>query len=129
MAENLRVRVLENLLSNAIKYSPPGGEILLQAVGADAPGTIVIALHDSGPGFSASDLPQLFGRYRKLSARPTAGESSSGLGLYIVHRLLDLQGGRIALVSPPGKSAIFRIEVPGGVARADAQEARMTKSE
>ncbi len=105
-------RVLENLLSNAIKYTPAGGAILLQAVESDVPGKIVIALHDSGPGFSAADMPQLFGRYRKLSARPTAGESSSGLGLYIVHRLLELQGGKIALVSPPGQSAIFRIEVP-----------------
>lgn len=105
-------RVLENLLSNAIKYSPVGGAILLQAVEGDVPGRIVIALHDSGPGFTSADLPQLFGRYRKLSARPTAGESSSGLGLYIVHRLLELQDGKIALVSPPGQSAIFRIEVP-----------------
>ena len=92
--------------------TPAGGAILLQAVESDVPGKIVIALHDSGPGFSAADMPQLFGRYRKLSARPTAGESSSGLGLYIVHRLLELQGGKIALVSPPGQSAIFRIEVP-----------------
>jgi signal transduction histidine kinase len=106
------LRVLENLLSNAIKYSPPGGAILLQAVEGELPGRIVMALQDSGPGFSAADMPQLFGRYRKLSARPTAGESSSGLGLYIVYRLLELQGGTIAVISPPGQSAIFRIEVP-----------------
>lgn len=105
-------RVLENLFSNAIKYSPPGGAILLQAVQGELPGRIVIALQDSGPGFSAADMSQLFGRYRKLSARPTAGESSSGLGLYIVHRLLELQGGTIAVISPSGQSAIFRIEVP-----------------
>jgi len=108
------LRVLENLLSNAIKYSPPGGAILLQAMKGETPDRVVIALHDSGPGFSAADLPQLFGRYRKLSARPTGGESSTGLGLYIVRRLLELQGGTIALVSPPGQSAIFRIEVPAG---------------
>ncbi len=105
-------RVLENLFSNAIKYSPAGGAILLQAVAGDVPGRVVIALQDSGPGFSAADMSQLFGRYRKLSARPTAGESSSGLGLYIVHRLLELQGGTIAVISPPGQSAIFRIDVP-----------------
>lgn len=108
------LRVLENLLSNAIKYSPPGGSILLQAMKGETPGRVIIALHDSGPGFSAADLPQLFGRYRKLSARPTGGESSTGLGLYIVRRLLELQGGTIALVSPPGQSAVFRIEVPAG---------------
>ncbi len=105
-------RVLENLLSNAIKYSPAGGSIRLEAAPDFVPGRVMITIGDSGPGFSEQDIPRIFGRYRKLSARPTGGESSTGLGLYIVKRLLELQGGSIRLASPPGQSAIFRIDIP-----------------
>ena len=58
-------------------------------------------------------LENLFGRFQRLSAKPTAGETSTGLGLSIVKRIVDLHGGRIAVQSAvPGKGATFKMILP-----------------
>lgn len=113
------IEVLENVLSNAVKFSPAGGQVWVEAVPVAAapgarsqPAAARLTVRDSGPGFTAEDLPGLFGRYRRLSARPTGKESSTGLGLFIARRLLELQGGRIELASRPGESAVFELIVP-----------------
>ena len=55
----------------------------------------------------------LFGRFQRLSAKPTAGETSTGLGLSIVKRIVDLHGGRITVESAgPGKGATFKMTLP-----------------
>ncbi|MDU2928417.1 DUF3369 domain-containing protein, partial [Bradyrhizobium sp.] len=78
-----RIReAIDNLLSNAIKYSPIGGRITVNA--ADDGDNTFIAVTDEGAGLSPEDLGRLFGRFQRLSAKPTAGESSTGLGLSIV---------------------------------------------
>lgn len=88
-------QVLENLLSNAVKYSPPGGEVTLSA---DRRGDwVLVHVRDSGPGFTAADRERMFTRYGRLSARPTGGESSTGLGLHIAHVLARRMGGSVAL--------------------------------
>lgn len=78
-------RILENLVSNAIKFSPAGSTITLSLV--DNP--ISIAVSDEGPGFSSEDLEKIFTPYTRLSAKPTGGEISTGLGLSIVKQLCD----------------------------------------
>lgn len=103
-------RVIENLLSNAIKFSPEGGTVRITARREGASGVFEIA--DEGPGFSSEDLPKLFRRYSRMSARPTAGESSTGLGLSIVKRLVDERGGQVELISKPGEGAVFRVSLP-----------------
>ncbi len=77
------IRILENLLSNAIKFSPMYSVISFTA--SDK----MVCIKDQGPGFSEEDIKNVFGKFKKLSARPTAGESSTGLGLYIVKLLAD----------------------------------------
>ena len=72
----------------------------------------IIDIEDDGPGFEADDYPRIFQRYAPLSAKPTGGEASSGLGLSIVKSLLESEGGTIVLLSQPGESAIFRVTVP-----------------
>jgi signal transduction histidine kinase len=58
-------------------------------------------------------MSRLFGRFQRLSAKPTAGESSTGLGLSIVKRIVDLHGGRIVAESPgPGRGSTFTISLP-----------------
>jgi signal transduction histidine kinase/CheY-like chemotaxis protein len=102
---------LDNLLSNAIKYSPAGGhiELAMEVDGA----TAVIRVRDEGAGLSEEDLARLFGRFQRLSAKPTAGESSTGLGLSIVKRIVELHGGGIEAESPgPGRGATFTIRLP-----------------
>jgi signal transduction histidine kinase len=102
---------VDNLLSNAIKYSPTGGNIEL-AMRGDKEST-VICIKDEGAGLSQEDLGRLFGRFQRLSAKPTAGESSTGLGLSIVKRIVELHGGTVAAESPgPGRGASFTIRLP-----------------
>jgi signal transduction histidine kinase/DNA-binding NarL/FixJ family response regulator len=108
---------VDNLVSNAIKYSPVGGQIeLAMAVEGDI---IVIRVTDEGAGLSEEDLARLFGRFQRLSAKPTGGESSTGLGLSIVKRIVELHGGSIEGQSGgPGKGATFMIRLPAGSGQA-----------
>jgi signal transduction histidine kinase len=110
---------VDNLLSNAIKYSPSGGNIEL-AMNGDAEFT-VISVRDEGAGLSQEDLGRLFGRFQRLSAKPTAGESSTGLGLSIAKRIVELHGGTISAQSPgPGRGSTFTMRLPMAAADADA---------
>jgi signal transduction histidine kinase/CheY-like chemotaxis protein len=112
MCDSDRIRdAIDNLVSNAIKYSPIGGAIdLLVAREGDG---ILVQVRDQGAGLSPEDISRLFGRFQRLSAKPTAGETSTGLGLSIVKRIVDLHGGRITVESAgPGKGATFKMTLP-----------------
>ncbi len=100
----------DNLISNAIKYSPLEGviEIMLDSNGSMA----VFSVKDQGPGLSQQDKEKLFCKFQRLSAQPTNGESSTGLGLFIAKQIVDLHEGRIVVESEPGKGARFSIEIP-----------------
>jgi signal transduction histidine kinase len=108
--ERLREAV-DNLVSNAVKYSPLGGriDVCVRREGDEA----VVRVTDEGPGLSPEDTDRVFGRFQRLSAKPTGGESSTGLGLSIAKRIIDLHNGRIFVESPdqPG-GAIFAIALP-----------------
>ena len=112
MCDADRVReAIDNLVSNAVKYSPLGGAIDLLVGEED--GGILVQVSDQGAGLSPEDISRLFGRFQRLSAKPTAGESSTGLGLSIVKRIVDLHGGRIAVESAsPGQGATFKMTLP-----------------
>jgi signal transduction histidine kinase len=102
---------IDNLVSNAIKYSPIGGQIEISA--RQEADEVLIQVSDNGPGLSPEDMSRLFGRFQRLSAKPTAGESSTGLGLSIVKRIVELHGGQISAQSPgPGSGTTFTIAVP-----------------
>lgn len=89
-SERLR-EAIDNLVSNAIKYSFVSGEI--EVCVRDDGTDITCAVIDHGPGLSPEDASRLFGRFQRLSAKPTGGESSTGLGLSIVRRIVELHGG------------------------------------
>ncbi|MBK7653017.1 MAG: sensor histidine kinase [Flammeovirgaceae bacterium] len=72
----------------------------------------IIKVADHGPGFSKADKEFLFQKFKKLSARPTGGESSNGLGLAIVKTLVDRLNGEIELVSDQGRGATFVVRIP-----------------
>jgi signal transduction histidine kinase/CheY-like chemotaxis protein len=112
MCDADRIReAIDNLVSNAIKYSPIGGAIDLLVT--QAAGGIMVQVRDQGAGLSPEDISRLFGRFQRLSAKPTAGESSTGLGLSIVKRIVDLHGGEIRVESAgPGKGATFKMTLP-----------------
>lgn len=112
MCDTDRIReAIDNLISNAIKYSPIGGKIDV-AVSHEGRDTTV-RVSDEGAGLSPEDLGRLFGRFQRLSAKPTAGESSTGLGLSIVKRIIDMHGGEVTADSDgPGKGSTFTITLP-----------------
>ena len=112
MCDSDRMReAIDNLISNAIKYSPIGGKIALLVTHDDA--STVIRVTDEGAGLSPEDLGRLFGRFQRLSAKPTAGESSTGLGLSIVKRIIDMHGGKVIADSGgPGQGSTFAIVLP-----------------
>jgi signal transduction histidine kinase len=116
MCDSDRMReAIDNLVSNAIKYSPIGGKIALLVTHDDKHTTIRIT--DEGAGLSPEDLGRLFGRFQRLSAKPTAGESSTGLGLSIVKRIIDMHGGKVTADSAgPGQGSTFAIVLPATAA-------------
>jgi two-component system sensor histidine kinase/response regulator len=104
------VQVLENLISNAVKYSPPGKNIWVSLT-ADPDG-MRCEVRDEGPGLNAEDQKKLFGKFARLSAKPTGGEHATGLGLSIVKRMVEAMHGRVWCESEPGNGASFNVEVP-----------------
>lgn len=103
-------RILDNLVSNAIKFSPSGTKIELKVTEAEKVHRVTV--RDHGPGIPAKELPQLFGKFSRLSTRPTAGESSTGLGLYIVKELVVKLKGEISVESEVGNGTAFCLEFP-----------------
>lgn len=103
-------RVFDNLLSNAIKFSPPGKSIYVQVT--EVAEFIKVSIKDEGPGFSKEDMGNLYQKFQRLSARPTGGESSTGLGLSIVKSILDKIGGSVQCISEWGQGAEFIVSLP-----------------
>ena len=105
--ESLR-NVFENLVSNAVKFSPYNTIVSVVARTTEAKVTIEIC--DQGPGFTEEDKKNMFQQFQKLSAQPTANESSSGLGLSITKKYVEALKGKISCVSNYGQGATFVIE-------------------
>jgi signal transduction histidine kinase len=104
-------QILGNLVSNAIKYSPPNSAIRLWAE-ARGKSRVRIFVADEGPGIPENERHLLFKEFSKLSPRPTGGEGSTGLGLWIVKQLVLLLKGQIGVEFPPGGGSIFWIDLP-----------------
>ena len=103
-------RIVDNLLSNAIKFSPAYSHVWLSIALHD--GEAQISIKDEGPGLTAEDRENIFGKLQRLSARPTGGENSTGLGLYIVRMLVELHGGTITVDSELPKGSCFTVALP-----------------
>lgn len=98
-------RILDNLISNALKFSQTGTEVTIGTKLES--GQVQFYVKDQGPGISHEDQKHLFKKFRKLTAQPTQGEASSGLGLSIVKALVDELDGSIAVESELGKGTTF----------------------
>ncbi len=103
-------QVVDNLISNAIKYSPLGSTIIVRCHRNTS--VARLSVQDFGPGLTDEDKAKLFGHFQRLSAQPTAGENSSGVGLSIVKKIVELHKGRIWVESEYGKGATFIVELP-----------------
>jgi signal transduction histidine kinase len=108
------VQVLENIISNAVKYSPNGKNVFV-SLADNGSHTVRVFVRDEGPGLSPEDKERLFVKFAKLSARPTAGESSTGLGLSIVKRMVEAMHGQVLCESELGAGATFILEFAAAV--------------
>ena len=104
------LHVLQNLLSNALKYAPPGSEVELTAARQGKYARLTVL--DRGPGITPKDRERLFQRYVRLSAQPTGGESSTGLGLALAKQRARTMGGDIWYDDREGGGASFTLELP-----------------
>ncbi|WP_221032807.1 sensor histidine kinase [Actomonas aquatica] len=102
----------DNYVSNAVKYSPSGCTVTVSLAPDAATGGAEFAVQDQGPGLSAEDQAKLFGKFQKLTPRPTGGETSTGLGLSIVKTIVELHGGAVGCDSSPGAGARFWLRLP-----------------
>lgn len=112
LGDPLRLKiVLDNLISNAIKYSPQKSTIHVELYKQN--GDARLEIKDEGQGVTAEDQQKMFGKYARLSAKPTGSETSSGLGLYISKKIVDQHKGRIwAQSDGKNKGSLFVVELP-----------------
>jgi len=110
-ASRIRQLIL-NLLTNAVKYTPAGGSVRMQLGRAD--GRVTVTVADTGIGIAPGDLPHIFDRFwRADSARTRTGERpGAGLGLAICKWIAEAHGGRIDVVSRPGRGTTFTVTLP-----------------
>lgn len=101
-------QVMENLITNAIKFSPFDKSIYIKL--KEKEGSVVTEIKDEGPGIHESEKSKMFKKFSKLSARPTNGESSTGLGLSIVKRYVEAMNGQVWVESEVGKGTSFFVE-------------------
>lgn len=118
--ERATMQVIENLVSNAVKYSPHGKNIFIRIKALNQ--SVRIEIQDEGPGISEEDMRKLFSKFARLTAQPTGDEHSTGLGLSIVKKLVEVMNGKVWCESELGKGAMFVVELPKGKAIADYQQ-------
>ena len=103
-------QILENLLGNALKFSPRDSVIEVSLEVTD--GIWRIAVRDEGPGVPPEERDTLFRKFQRGSARPTGGESSTGLGLHIAKTLSEAMGGRVSHAPREPHGSVFCLELP-----------------
>ncbi len=126
--KHLTLQVLDNLISNAVKYSSFGSPVRVsvqtdlspelqelsakQHIAEITSPHIFVIVHDSGPGITPDDRKKLFRKFTRLSAKPTGGEHSTGLGLSIAKRLVEAMHGNIWCLSEGSNGAVFILALP-----------------
>ncbi|OQY29368.1 MAG: hypothetical protein B6244_03920 [Candidatus Cloacimonetes bacterium 4572_55] len=107
---NWLLQILDNLISNAIKYSPCGKQVFVRVMKKGD--FIRCEVEDQGPGLTNKDKEKLFGKHCRLSATPTGGERSSGLGLYFAKKFTTAMEGKVWCESSLKNGAKFIVEFP-----------------
>jgi signal transduction histidine kinase len=106
--------ITANLVNNAIKYSPPFGKIYISL--QQETDFTVFKVKDEGQGITEADKKDIFNKFSKLSAKPTGGERSHGLGLYITKKFTEIHHGKIEVESEgKNKGACFTVKIPNNI--------------
>lgn len=104
--------VMDNLISNAIKYTDRSGSILVETTFDKDKNHIVFSVSDTGQGLSEEDIKSTFQKGATLSSKPTAGESATGLGLWIVKKMIEAHDGYVWVKSKKGEGSTFAFSIP-----------------
>jgi PAS domain S-box-containing protein len=108
----LRFRqILLHLIGNAIKFSHDAGRIRIRALG-DGQANFRIEVEDQGIGVASTDLPRLFSQFVQLSSGDSKTHPGTGLGLALVRRLVEAQGGTVGVRSEPQVGSVFHMSLP-----------------
>ena len=99
--KRVTARILDNLLSNAIRHTPRGGSVSIEA--SEHVGRVYVSVKDSGDGIPEEQQPQIFSRFSQVGDK----SGGTGLGLALVKRLAEAQGGQVSVESRPGEGATF----------------------
>ena len=109
-------QTFSNLLNNAVKYTPPGGYITIE-MRRDG-GQAVVTVSDTGIGLPASSLPTVFNMFSQVTGRRNASPGGLGIGLSLVHSLVELHGGSVSVTSPgEGLGCVFEVRLPLSMAK------------
>jgi signal transduction histidine kinase len=108
--EQMLNQIIDNLLSNAVKYTPRGKQAWIRVL--EKSSFVRVEIENEGEGISEEDMKRLFGKFARLSAQPTGGEHSTGLGLSIVKKMVEAMNGKVWCESDVGKGATFIVELP-----------------
>lgn len=110
LADRVRLeQALLNLLQNALRYTPPGGIVALE--GASENGVVTITVADTGVGIPADELPLVFERFYRSDSSRARETGGAGLGLALVHELITVMGGTVAVESTPGRGSKFSVRL------------------
>jgi two-component system sensor histidine kinase BaeS len=109
--DHLRIeQILTNLLSNALRYTSENGKVELTF--DTTPTTILLRVHDTGPGIPTESLPYIFGRFYRVEKSRSRTEGGSGLGLAIARQLARAHGGDLTVANHPSGGAVFTLILP-----------------
>lgn len=111
-------RAVSNLLANALRHTPPGGRVEVRAL-RHGNGTLAVTVRDNGSGIAPQHLPFIFDRFYRPDQGVTPATGSTGLGLSIVHSIMELHGGSVDVASAPGQGATFTLRFPARPPSAD----------
>ncbi len=104
-------QVLYNYLSNALKFTPEEGRVTIRAA-PESDGQLRIEVEDTGIGISPDDISRLFVEFQQLDAGTSKRYAGSGLGLALTKRIVEAQGGSVAVRSEPGRGSLFSCVLP-----------------
>ncbi len=108
--EILILKILEKIISNAIKYSEPDSKVDIHAEQVDS--EVWIYVNDEGPGLSREEITFIYEPFRTLSAKPTVGGGTTGLGMYIAKNIADVLGVRIEVKRNRKKGLEIILKIP-----------------
>ena len=113
LADERRLKqILVNLLNNAVKFTPDGGTVSLDVKSNRSEEIIDFIVTDTGIGIPANSLDQLFEPFAQIDGSLARQHGGAGLGLTLVHRLVDMHDGSIRVESETGRGSQFRISLP-----------------